>query len=360
MVGGGLPFYDDIVVNLLTQIDLLLRNFVYNGYSALSSYLTTPLGIIASIAVAFFGISIMMGWVQMKMSEFSKMVIKIALIFAAVTQWSFVSEHFIGLINSAIGGLGDALISASPVHIPGVDGMDGALQLVLIQFTKLGAELFNTGGFSNIGGWFDGTLVWGFGYVMIAIGLFEIILAKVMLAVLFVFTPLITIFCYFKPFQPIFDRWLGAIIGFALLQLFVTATLGLALSIVYWWLGAHIAESALHIGNYGTLPIIIIGGVCIGLIVKAASLAQNLGGIVTSSSGAAMIGGMVGGFVGAGASSMKGAGSVLKHGARGAMGLLSQIGGSAGEGGTSGDTSLGSSESAASQAQTRADLRGGE
>ena len=157
---------------------------------------------------------------------------------------------------------------------------------------------------SNVGALLDGIILWVFGYLIVGIGLFEIILAKVMLAVLFVFTPLLVLFCYFKPFQSIFDRWLGAIIGFALLQLFVTATLTLALSLAYWWVGLHIGESALHIGSYGTLPIVIVGIICIGLVLKAAHLAQNLGGIVSNSAASAMVGGMVGGAVGASLSTL--------------------------------------------------------
>jgi type IV secretion system protein VirB6 len=301
MLGAGLPFYDTIVVSLLTQVDLLLKNFVFDGYTALSNTLTAPLTALSTLYIVFFGMSILIGKKKATMGEFIVAVLKIGFVTVAVTNWGFVSKYLVGFINGAVGQLGDALISASPIHIPGADGIDGALQMTLIQFTQLGSKLFNTGGFSNFGGWFEGTIIWGFGYALVAVSLFEIILAKVMLAVLFVFTPLMALFNYFKIFQTVFDKWVGAIVGFALLQLFVTATLALALSISYWWLAAHMAETALQIGNYGTLPIIIIGVVCLGLVFKAASLAQNLGGMASSHSGAAMVGGLVGGFMGSAA-----------------------------------------------------------
>lgn len=360
MYGNPLPFYTDIVVALLNEIDALLNNFVYNGYAALSNYLTAPAAVIASIAVVFFGVSTTMGWVQMSRGEFTKLVFKIALIFAAVTQWSFVSSFFVDLLNSAINGLGDALISASPVHIPGADGVDGALQIVLIQFTQLGAKLFDAGGFSNLGGIFDGIVVWGFGYAIVGLALCEIILAKVMLSVLLTFIPLMALFCYFKPFQTIFDKWLGAIMGFALMQLFVTATLGLALSIAYWWLAAHVTESVLHIGNYGTLPVIIIGILCLVLIFKAAALAQNLGGIMSASSGSAMMGAMVGGFVGAGFTAAKAAGNITKNGLQGVMNLLSRNQGHGPNIKGGQDFASGRTDSEETQSQSRADLRQGE
>lgn len=295
---ASIPEYTTIIVTTLNEIDLLLHNYVYDGYAAISSYLRIPLGIVATIYLVIFGYSIAMGWVKISMGNFVKAVLKIALIYMAVTQWAWVSEYFVGLINNLIGGLGDALISASPVHIPGVDGIDGAMQITLIQFTKLGSTIFSGGGLSNFGAYLEGMVVWGFGYALVGVGLFEIVLSKVMLAVLFVFTPLITILCFFKPLQGTFDRWLGAIVGFALLQLFVTATLALGLSLSYWWLAAHQISSAAYIGNKGTLPIIIIGIICLGFVLKAAQLAQNLGGVVSTSAASAMVGGMIGGFMG--------------------------------------------------------------
>lgn len=312
---ADIPTYQTIVVTTLNEIDLLLQNYVYNGYTAISDYMRIPLGIVATIYLVIFGYGISMGWVKISMGNFVKVVLKIALIYVAVTEWAWISEYFVGFINNLIGGLGDALISASPVHIPGADGIDGAMQMTLIQFTKLGNAFFKAGGITNMGPWVQAFLMWGFGYLIVGIGLFEIILAKVMLAVLFVFTPLITIMCFFKPLQGTFDRWLGAIVGFALLQLFVIATLALGLSLIYWWVGQHTVTSIFHMGNVGTLPVIIIGMICIGFILKSAQLAQNLGGVVSTSAASAMVGGMVGGFMG---STMGGIGlakSAIKAGA---------------------------------------------
>lgn len=317
-VGASTPVYTDIVSQTLTEINLLLQNFVFNGYHALSSAIQPWLAAIAGIYVALMGYAILIGAVRANMSYFMKAVLKIAFIYAAVTNWSFVSEYFINFINSLVGELGSALVGASPIHISGATNMSSAMQVTLIAFTKIGAILFDAGGITNIGALMGALVLWGFGYVMVGLALLEIILAKVMLAVLFIFTPLVVLLCYFKRFHPTFDRWLGSIVGFALLQLFVTATLGFALSLSYWYVAIHLSEQAMQIGNYGALPILIVGLICIGLILKAASLAQNLGGVVSSSSGSAMLGGMIGGAVGAGVAGMKSAVSGLKAAGSGA------------------------------------------
>ncbi len=294
----GLPTYTDIVLKTLSEIDLLLKDYVFDGYHALSASLSVPLGLLATIYICLLGYAITLGWVKISMGNFVKICLKISFIYLAVTQWGWISNNVFGFINSAIGQLGDALISATPTHIPGADGIDGSMQVVLIEFTKLGGVVFASGSFGNLGGWLDGAVLWAFGYTMIGLALFELIIAKVMLAVLFVFTPLMVLFCFFKPLHGVFDRWLGAIISTALLQLFVVAALTFSLSLSYWWLEAHFTDAALKIGNYGTLPIVILGIICIGLIWKAADLAYFIGGAVSSLSASILAAGIIGGYIG--------------------------------------------------------------
>ena len=194
--------YTTLVLDTLSQVDSLLSHYVYDGYQAFSAYLQIPLGILSAITITFLGYSVSMGWVKLSVPNLVKVVLKVGLIYAAVMDWGFVSSYLVDFVNEAVGGLGDALITASPVHMKGVAGLNGALQSVLTIFTQMGMKVFGIGGITNIGPWVSGILIWGFGYLFVGIGLFEIILAKVMLAVLFVFTPVIVLFCYFQYPQP--------------------------------------------------------------------------------------------------------------------------------------------------------------
>ena len=290
--------YTDIVVKTLSEVDLLLKDYIFNGYSALASFLRLPIGIILSIYIALFGYSIAIGWVQLEFKHFIKTTLKIGFVYTAATQWGWVSDYFINLVNGAVNGIGDALISASPVPISGVDGINGAMQLVLIEFTNLGAVVFQTGGLGNFAGLLDGIILWLFGYLLVALALFELIVAKIMLAVLFVFTPMIMCFYLFTSLKGVFDRWLSAIVSAALLQLLVTAALTFALSLAYWWLDLHYDDKALQLGNFGTLPVIILGVISIGLIYKAANLAYYLGGAITSTNYSSLATGLFAGYLG--------------------------------------------------------------
>jgi len=68
----SIPSYDTVVDAVLNEIDLLLENYVFNGYSALADYLSGPLGIAVTLYIILMGYSLAMGWLSMSMREFSK------------------------------------------------------------------------------------------------------------------------------------------------------------------------------------------------------------------------------------------------------------------------------------------------
>ena len=173
---------------------------MYNGYSAISNFLRAPLGVIASIYLVLLGYGVAVGWVQVHVGSFIRVCLRIGLIYMAATQWSWVSHYLVDGINQIIGGISDAILAAVPVRIPGVDGIDGAMQEVLIEFTKLGSVLFRIGGWTNLGGWLDGLVVWAFGYILVAVALFQIVLTKILLAILLIFLPLMALGCFFPGF----------------------------------------------------------------------------------------------------------------------------------------------------------------
>jgi len=198
-------------------------------------------------------------------------------------------------------------ISATPVPIPHFagTGIDGAMQSVFIEFTKIGEWVWNRGSWHNVGPRFTAVLIWGFGYAMILVAVFELVLAKIMMAVLLATAPLFVGFTLFKPTHGFFDRWLGACAGYALLTLFVSSMLALSLSIAQWAIAGTYLDKALNVSLVGFIPVMVVGFIGVGVILKAAQLAQAIGGTVTTSSGSALLAGTIGGAVGGAMAGLK-------------------------------------------------------
>ena len=296
-----------VIESLFTQLDGLLDNYVFQAYGALAGYLRAPLALAMVLYLVLMGLSITQGWVKLSMGNLVKSTLKLAVIYTGAMNWGSFSHYLVDLITQGFGQIGDVLIGATPIPIPHFagTGINGAMQSVLIEFTNIGAWVWGMGSWHNLGPFFSAILIWGFGYALILVAVFELVLAKIMLAILFATAPLFIGFTLFKPTHGFFDRWLGACVGFGLLMVFVSSMLALALSIAQWAIAGMYASHATDLSLVGFVPVMIVGFLGVGIILKAAQLAQSIGGTVTTSSGSALLAGTVGGAMGGALSSFK-------------------------------------------------------
>ena len=302
-----LPAYLTIIERLFTELDLLLNNFVFNGYSALANYLKTPLGLFIGLYIILMGLSISQGWVKLAMGNLVKASIKLAFIYMAAMNWGWFSHNVVDSLNKGVGEIGRVLVSATPVPIPHFagEGINGAMQSVLIEFTDIGNWIWSRGAWNNISPCFTAVLIWGFGYALILVAIFELVLAKIMLAILFSTAPLFISFTLFRTTHGFFDRWLGACVGFALLMIFVSSMLALALSISQCAIADIYLSRAISVSLFVFVPIMIVGFIGVGILLKASHLAQSIGGSVSTASGSALLAGTVGGAVGSALTTLK-------------------------------------------------------
>ena len=309
-----MPTYSTFVEKFFVELDALLSTYVYDGYHALSSALQAPLAIIATLYIVILGLAVMNGWIKVNMGTFVKSVIKIGLIYTVVTNWDWVSENIVGMIYGAVDLVSGALMSANPLHIPGFNSVNAALQQALIEFMMVSKLFYNSAGWSNIAAFVQGFGVQVMGYIMVGVALFEITLAKVMLAVLFTLMPVFVCFCFFESTKSFFDRFVGAIASQAFILVMVNAVLILGLELTFWAFPVLQGQSALNIGFLGVVPIVLVSFIVVATLMKVTAVASQLGGSIASASGSAMFGAMVGGAVGSSMGGLRG----LGHGARAA------------------------------------------
>jgi hypothetical protein len=127
--------------------------------------------------------------------------------------------------------------------------------------------------------------VWGVGFAITGFGLFQIIVAKVLLSMLVVFLPVLLIFCFFEMFQGLLDRWVGFVIGVFFLQVLINIVLAFDLTLSDWWVASFQLTSIAHLSNLSAIPILILGIISIGLMSKVSTLAYSIGSGVGTLSG---------------------------------------------------------------------------
>lgn len=292
--------YTNIIEAILTEVDTLLKTYAFDGYTALADYVRVPLGVAVVLYFVCFGVGMTQGWVKGSLSEHAKSCLRIGLIYTIGLHWSFFSEYAYNVFYEASGHIGDVLVGASPVPLPtiGGEGINGALQSILIEVWKISQWILDGGSFTNLGPFVGGLLVGVVGCLLVALAVLETVVAKCMLSILFVTAPLFIAFTLFKCTHTFFDRWLGACVGYACLMIFICAGLGIIVSLDQWILADYYVVKAaeMHWVDMGTA--ILVSLVCIGLLKRIAGLAMSIGGSVTTVSGHEVLAGVVGGFVG--------------------------------------------------------------
>jgi type IV secretory pathway VirB6-like protein len=308
---------DTFVVTLLAKTDLALQIFTQRTYQSLSDTLKTPIMLAATLAVMLLGISVLFDWVKLTMGEVVKLIITIGAVILITLNWGFFSAHIYGVLTGASNELTDAAMQGAPIPIPGVYGINGGLQEMLLIVEKLGGLFWGETGMLNMKADFMAMIIWGCGFLSIIFALYQIIKAKIGMALWLAIAPIIVPCKFFKKTAGYVDKWIGGLVGFMFVPIFVSLVLLVGLSLSELSLGGIVVGSLIPVtpSFSGLLPFLLVGLITAGLVPVAAGWANAIGGSVQQAGAASAVMAM-GGFAMGKLSSMKG----LAKGPLGALG----------------------------------------
>ena len=288
--------YDTFIVKLAGEIDSLTNHFVFDGYSALASLLKAPLGSMIVLYIVLMGYAIIRGMVQTPQQELFKFAIRAGVIYMTAMNWDFFAVHVRDLFVVGSDSISTTLMHA--VHKQSSAGsINQGLQNVLNDILTLGCTLFDAGSFRKLTPYFAGIMVLFSGCITLGLAFIEIVIAKLMLAVTLCTAPLFILFTLFDQTKSFFDRWLGVLVGFSLVLVFVSSVVGLCVHLLHWVTSGMLNES-MQLTSAVWVPLFIVACLCVMGISQAASIGKSIGGALCTSGGAAMVGGFVGSSMG--------------------------------------------------------------
>lgn len=275
----NIPNYSNIVIKFFNELNGILNHYIFNSYTTIAQHLKYPLAVSIILFITLIGIGVTQGRIQVSVQNFINSAVRIGLIYTFAMNWGVFSEWIVLGIEKSAEQVGDWFMLANPLTIPHFagEGLYGGIQSVLIEFTKVGAWCWRMGSLHVIGPYFTALMIWAFGYLLIAVAMFQLILAKIMLALLFATAPLFISFTLFSVTLSFFDRWLGSIVGFAFVLLFISGMLVLVLHIAHWAVGGLFASRAMHISLVSFVPLMLVSFVSIGMLFTVAHIARDIG-----------------------------------------------------------------------------------
>lgn len=308
--------YNTIIAELGTQIKLITDAYSHHGFNIVANEVKAPLGAACVLYITLKGLAITLGMIKEPLNDFAKSALRIGVIYTFVMNWGMFSGYFVNFLSGVAHQIGTALMPLNPVGDAIFKRLDltAGLQLVLKEVVWVANWTWNKGTMMSPGPYLTAFLIWLSGVAVVAIAFFEIVVATILLSILFCLAPLFIALTLFDKTKGYFDVWLGKCVSYSLVMIFVSAVVGLSLSLVHWSIPVTSAGQVIDIHLVGWVPIVFCSLLCIMATLEAAQLAKSIGGGCASGSGSAMVGGLLGYGLGM-ASKSKGFASVAKKGA---------------------------------------------
>ncbi|HAT9646623.1 TPA: hypothetical protein JBD48_02660 [Legionella pneumophila subsp. pneumophila] len=288
---------DTFLVNLAGEIDRLTSHFVFDGYTALAEVLKAPLGAMIVLYIVLMGYATARGLIKTPQQELFKFVFRVGFIYMAAMNWGFFASYIKDLFVVGSETISTTLMQA--VHSEfRVGTINQGLQNVLNEVLTLGGELFDVGSFRKLTPYFAGIMVFLSGCITVGLAFIEIVIAKLMCAVTLCTAPLFICFALFDQTKSFFERWLGVLVGFSLVLVFVSSVVGLSTHLLHWVTNSMLNNPE-QMKSAIWVPIFIVAALCVMGITQAANIGKSIGGALCTSGGAAMMGGFIGASLGA-------------------------------------------------------------
>lgn len=302
------PLYSNVILGLTEQIDKLTTNFVREGYIALMHALAKPLASLGILFIVLTGYGITRGLIKAPLQELVNFSIRLGTIYLFAMNWTFFSDYLVALFVNGSGELGSALMKSThlmPQSFRSNDVM-GGLQSVFNEVIRAGSWVGKKATFRHPGPAFTALLIYASGLLVVGSALIELVIAKLMLSVCLVTAPLFFILTLFDKTRSFFDRWLGALVGFSLVFVFVSSLVSLCMSLIHWSVSGYAEHASREMLSVGWVPVFLVSCFCLSALSQAAHIAKSIGGTCHTAGGSAMVGGFMGAAMGTAAFLKKG------------------------------------------------------
>lgn len=291
-------YYNTVVTGLMSQIDTLMVTFVRNGYDALAQALQAPFVALSSLFIILMGYGIVYGFIKAPLQELYKFIVRLGFIYFFAMNWGHFSYYVVGLFDAGASHLGAIAMKAT--HNPmGGKSIAHGLQSVLTDIIHIGCWTMKKASLRNWGPCFSALFIWASGIIIVLAALCELIVSKIMLCICFATAPLFLMFTLFDKTRAFFDRWLGSLVGFSLVFIFVSTVVGLVMSLIHASIAGYLPNEAAQMDSVGWAPIFLVACLSVACLTQAANIAKHIGGACHTAGGGAMVGGLIGGALGA-------------------------------------------------------------
>lgn len=219
---------EGVITGLLNQVDEISTKFVLSGFQQLVDYCSPFIIGMATLSIIIFGYLITIGEIDLSLREVAKRIILLGCVLSLALNWGTFSTYVYQLFTEAPNELSMVVMKALPHSL--ATSANSGLEQAWNDGLDIVIAVWDRGGLSNPFPYLVAILMLLGLIYLVWISMRSIIEAKFGLAINMVLAPLAIPMLFFKPTkESLFDGWLRHLIGYALVPVFITASIALSL-----------------------------------------------------------------------------------------------------------------------------------
>lgn len=254
--------------DLLNTVDSILNNFVQTGFKNLVQNYQGVLTSLMIFYVGWLGFRMMTRSIQFDIVVFAKHITLLIVVYALLTNWQLFYLFFYNIFTNEPANICQILVNSSGNFNLQGESTAQALNSVFYQGISASQKLFSMGGFSNYMVLVYGFLVGASTCIFCLIALAILIYAKMLLALLLFLAPLFISFLLWNSTRKLFDKWLQALINYALYPIITCGVLMLTLTLANSTLPGLMSNVNSGNPTFSGVCIYIFLSILCGLILK--------------------------------------------------------------------------------------------
>lgn len=280
-----------------TQIEQMIDQVTFQGYSNLSHDIAPVLYMGIGIYIALTGLLMIKGTIEISQKAYTNMIWTIVVALTIALNWDFVSTYIYKMFNHVSLGVAQSVFdSVDKFHSS--SSLYDFIQQVWDRQTAVGDHFHAQVTWKNWGPAFYGWIVYIVSLILIVVTLLEITILKLAFALMIIFMPFFALMSLFPKFNETLDSYFGVLIGTLVALIFVLGAIAISFSLINWSLELSYGQGTSipdQITNSSIWPFVVVSGVSIGFIFYSMKLGYSTAGTSGGGqTGTAMMAGAMG------------------------------------------------------------------
>jgi type IV secretion system protein VirB6 len=221
----------NLITGTLQTVDSLVNQLVQNGYTHLVQSHRLEINLLLTLYVLLYGYRVVTHTVSADLMTMARHLVLMLIIYSLLLHWPLFHLFFFNVFTNEPETMTKVLIQASGNHLAGGSVQD-ALNSYFTQGLSASARICEMTSIKNFLFIFYGALVAVLTAVSCIWGLFLLVYAKLATALILVVAPIFLVFALWTPTRSFFERWVQALLNYALMPILTTGVLLISLSII--------------------------------------------------------------------------------------------------------------------------------